>query len=158
MENSLKSNSITPQMLARIPFFKNLAQEYIEMLAKKVQICKVNKDSLIISEGDESKRMYFIIEGAVNVFRKNYKGRKENICELCEPNYFGEMSIIDGGSRSASVEAKTNVVLAELKWDDVKYLFDDKPEIMSYIFKTIGSTLSMRLRRVNSLYSNLAKI
>lgn len=158
MENPMKSNVITPQMLSRIPFFQNLEHEYIEMLSEKMQVYKINKGSLIISEGDESKKMYFIIEGTVNIFRKNYKGRTENICELSQPNYFGEMSIIDGGPRSASVEAKTNVVLAELKWNDVKYLFDDKPEIMSYIFKTIGSTLSMRLRRVNSLYSNLAKI
>lgn len=158
MDNSKMFNNIAPQLLAQIPFFKDLNQEYIGMLSEKIQVYNVNKDSLIISEGDESKRMYFILEGTVSVFRKNYMGRKEYICELNMPNYFGEMSIIDGGPRSASVEAKTNVVLAELKWDDVRYLFKDKPEIMCYIFKTIGSTLSMRLRRVNTLYSNLTKI
>lgn len=158
MESFLKLNHLTPQMLVQIPFFKDMESEYIEMLAKKMQVHNIDKDNLIISEGDASKRMYFIIEGTVNVFRRNYKGRTENICELNAPNYFGEMSIIDGGPRSASVEAKTDVVLAELKWDDVRYLFEDKPEIMCYIFKNIGNTLSMRLRRVNSLYSHLARI
>lgn len=158
MKNYLKLNRLTPKMLAQIPFFKDMGDEYIEMLAEKMQVHKLNKDDLIISEGDESKRIYFIMEGTVNVFRRNYKGRIENICELSTPNYFGEMSIIDGGPRSASVEAKTDVTLAELKWEDVRFLFEDKPEIMCYIFKNIGNTLSMRLRRVNSLYSHLAKI
>lgn len=158
MDHSLKPDSINPQLLAQIPFFNELEHKYVEMLSQKMQIQKARKGSLIISEGDESKKMYFIIDGTVNIFRKNYKGRIENICELTAPNYFGEMSIIDGGPRSASVEAKTDVILAELKWDDVKCLFQNKPEIMCYIFKKIGSTLSMRLRRVNSLYSNLSKI
>lgn len=158
MENYLKLSRLTPQMLTRIPFFKEMDKEYIEMLSKRMQVNNIAKGNLIISEGDESKKMYFIIEGTVNVFRRNYKGRTENICELNASNYFGEMSIIDGGPRSASVEAKTNVVLAELKWEDVRYLFEDKPEIMCYIFKNIGNTLSMRLRRVNSLYSPLAKV
>jgi len=158
MENSFNSNTLTPKMLAQIPFFKDLEDEYIEMLAEKMQVFDAVKGKLIISEGDSSQKMYFIIEGTVNVFRKNYTGRTEDICELSAQSYFGEMSIIDGGPRSASVAAKTNVVLAELKWEDVRALFDDKPEIMCYMFKNIGNTLSMRLRRVNSLYSHLSAI
>lgn len=158
MNKSFKCCTITPQTLAQIPFFKEMKNEYVELLSEKMQVYSLEKDSLIICEGDDTKKMYFIIEGTVNVYRKTYKGKTENICELSAPNYFGEMSIIDGGPRSASVEAKTTVVLAELKWDDVKFLFDDKPEIMSYIFKNIANTLSMRLRRLNSLYSHMVKI
>lgn len=158
MEKFSKFTTLTPKLLAQIPFFKDLETEYIEMLSKKMQVINAEKGNLLIAEGSTSQRMYFIIEGTVRVFRKNSKGRTEDICELAAPNYFGEMSIIDGGPRSASVEAKTNTVLAELKWEDVKHLFNDKPEIMSYIFKNIGSTLSMRLRRVNSLYSHASTI
>lgn len=158
MENYLKLKRLTPKLVAQIPFFKDMKSEYIEILSTKMQVHNIAKDNLIIAEGDESKKIYFIIEGTVNVFRRNYKGRTENICELSAPNYFGEMSVIDGGPRSASVESKTDVVLAELKWEDVRYLFEDKPEIMCYIFKNIGNTLSMRLRRVNSIYSHLAQI
>lgn len=158
MENSMSSSSPTPKLLAGIPFFKDLEAEYIELLAEKMQIFSASKGNLIISEGDTSQKMYFIIDGTVNVFRKNCKGRMENICELTAPNYFGEMSIIDGGPRSANVQAKSDVTLAELKWEDVSHLFEDKPEIMCYIFKNIGTTLSMRLRRFNSLYSHLATI
>jgi len=153
MDNYMKLNTITPKLLAQIPFFKDLENEYIEMLAGKMQVFNADKSKLIIAEGDTSQKMYFILEGTVNVFRKTYTGRAEDICELSAPNYFGEMSIIDGGPRSASVGAKTDVVLAELKWDDVRDLFEDKPEIMCYMFKNIGNTLSMRLRKVNSLYS-----
>lgn len=158
MDHSMNFDTPTRRLIAQIPFFKDLKIEYIEMLSEKMDVFNVNKGQLIISEGDTSKRMYFIIEGTVRVFRKTYKGQTENICELSAPNYFGEMSIVDGGPRSASVMANTNVMIAELKWEDVSYLFDDKPEIMCYIFKNIGNTLSMRLRRVNSIYSHLITI
>lgn len=158
MNRPFAGATIPAKDLAKIPFFSNLNNEYIEMLASKMQILKAKRNELIISEGTTSKRMYFILEGKVRVHRKNAQGKVEDICELEAPNYFGEMSIIDGGPRSACVSAQTPTVLAELKWDDVKDLFDDKPEIMCYIFKNIGSTLSMRLRRVNALYSHLATI
>lgn len=157
MEDFLTLKSLTPQILAQIPFFKEMEMEDLEMLSEKMQVLNLDKGNLIISEGDESKTMYFIIEGTVIVFRQNYKGQTEYIYELDAPGYFGEMAIMDGGPRSASVEAKTNTVLAELKWEDVRYLFEDKPEIMSYIFKNIGNVISIRLRRTNSLNSCLAK-
>ncbi len=154
MYQTYKKLSITPKKLAEIPFFKDLKSEYISLLYEKIQMVNVAKDTLIIAEGDTTqKKMFFIIEGTVNVFRKANNGKNERICELSSPNFFGEMSIIDSGPRSASVEAKTDLLLAVLKWDDVKSLFDSKPEIMSYIFKNIACTLSMRLRRLNSLYS-----
>lgn len=158
MESSLTLNNPTPQMLARIPFFKDMEKESLELLSEKMQILKINKGRLIIAEGDEDKKMYFVIEGTVDIFRMNHKGQTEVIYELNAPSHFGEMSIMDGGPRSASVEAKTNVVLAELNWDDVRYLFEDKPEIMCYMLKYIGSILSMRLRRANSLSWRLTRV
>ena len=158
MESSLKSNRLSPLTLAQIPFFKDMGKEYIELLSEMMNIVKVKKGDLIISEGNEDKIMYFILEGTVNIFRENHKGESGIIYELHAPSHFGEMSIMDGGPRSASAGAETNVVLAELNWNDVRYLFEDKPEIMCYIFKNIGSILSMRLRRANSIAWRLIRI
>lgn len=153
MQNFVKLQVLTPYMLAKIPFFKEMDTNDLEILSKRMRVLNINKGDLIISEGDESKTMYFIIEGTVEVFRTNYKNKTEYIYEMHAPSYFGEMSIIDGGPRSASVQAKTNVVLAELIWDDVRYLFEDRPEIMCYIFKNIGNVISIRLRINNSIKS-----
>jgi len=160
MESSLMFNHPATRLLAQLPFFKDMDMDMdcLRMLSRKMQILNIAEGDLIISEGDESKIMYFIIEGTVNIFRKHNKGRTEYIYELNAPSFFGEMSIMDGGPRSASAEAKTNVVLAELKWEDVRYLFEDKPEIMCYIFKNIGNVLSMRLRRANSLCASLTRV
>lgn len=157
MENTYMSDTVTPQKLSQIPFFKDMNDEYVSLLSQKMRIIRVKKENLIISEGDTSQKMYFILEGSVAVFRKNYKGGIEKICELGSPNFFGEMTILDGGPRSASVASKTDVTLVVLDWNDIRNAFNDKPEIMSYIFKSIASTLSMRLRRLNSLYSNMRR-
>ena len=126
MESFLKLQTLTPHMLSKIPFFQGMETQDIEILSQKMQILNFYKEELIISEGDESKTMYFILEGSVTVFRANYKGDREYVYEMGAPSYFGEMAIMDGGPRSASVEAKTDTILAELKWDDVRYLFCDQ--------------------------------
>lgn len=156
MANFMKLQVLSPYMLKKIPFFKEMESKDLEILSEKMQILNVNEGDLIISEGDESKTIYFILEGAVTVFRVNHKDQKEYIYEINAPSYFGEMAIMDGGPRSASVRAKTNTVLAELRWDDVRYLFEDRPEIMCYIFKNIGNVISIRLRIKNSINSCLA--
>lgn len=156
MEKFVKLQVLTPHMLAKIPFFKEMDTKDLEILSKKMKLYNVNAGDLIISEGEESKTIYFIIEGTVTVFRTNYKNETEYIYEMGAPSYFGEMSIIDGGPRSASVRAKTNTVLAELVWADVRHLFEDRPEIMCYIFKNIGNVISIRLRIKNSSSSNFS--
>lgn len=156
MDNFVKLQVITPCMLANIQFFKEMNTKDLEILSKRMRLININEGDLIISEGDESKSMYFIIEGTVAVFRTNYKNEAEYIYEMNAPSYFGEMAIIDGGPRSASVQAKTNTVLAELMWDDVRHLFEDRPEIMCYIFKNIGNVISIRLRIKNSISSSFA--
>lgn len=156
MDKFVKLQVLTPYMLAKIPFFKEMNTNDLEILSKKMRILNVNAGDVIISEGDESKTMYFIIEGTVTVFRTNHKNETEHIYEMDAPSYFGEMAIMDGGPRSASVKAKTNTVLAELVWDDVRYLFEDRPEIMCYIFRNIGNVISIRLRIKNSISANFA--
>lgn len=156
MENFVKLQVLTPYMLSKIQFFKEMDTKDLEILSKRMRILNINEGDLIISEGDESKAMYFIIEGTVTVFRENYKTETEYIYEMNAPSYFGEMAIMDGGPRSASVKAKTNTVLAELVWDDVRYLFEDRPGIMCYIFKNIGNVISIRLRIKNSISSSFA--
>lgn len=157
MESFIKLQVLTPSMLRKIPFFQGMETEDLKVLSEKMRLLNVNEGELILSEGDESKTMYFIIEGSVTVFRTNYKGKREYIYEMSSPSYFGEMAIMDGGPRSASVEAKTNTALAELNWEDVRILFEDRPEIMSYMFKNIGNIISMRLRRTNAFNSCLMK-
>ena len=157
MDSFVNEKKITPQVLAKIPFFREMNPEDLELVSEKMKVLNVNEGDLIIPEGDESKSIYFILDGTVTVFRANYKYQTEYIYELSAPSYFGEMAIMDGGPRSASVEAKTNAVLAELNWNDVRALFEDRPEIMCYIFKNIGNVISMRLRRTNSLNSCLAR-
>lgn len=157
MVSFLKLKFVTPHMLAKNLFFKKMEMNDLEVLSKKMKVLNIEEGDLIISEGEETKTMYFIIEGEVTIFRENHKGELEYVYELTAPSYFGEMAIMDGGPRSASVKAKTNTVLAELNWDDIRALFEDRPEIMCYFFQNIGNMISMRLRRTNALNSCLAK-
>lgn len=78
-----------------------------------------SKDDIIFDEKEESKDLYFIKKGQVDVLKKSKTGNEFSIACLSDGDFFGEMSFIDGSSRSAKMKAKNDVVLLVISEDDL---------------------------------------
>ena len=68
----------------------------------------------IIREGDPATCLYVIISGKVQVWRKDEYGARIDIAELVPGQFFGEMGLLNSGTRTASVEAVGPVRLFEV--------------------------------------------
>ncbi len=68
----------------------------------------------IIREGDTATCLYVIISGKVQVWRKDDYGARIDIAELVPGQFFGEMGLLNGGTRTASVDAIGAVKLFEV--------------------------------------------
>src|SRR5256885_12247513 len=71
------------------------------------------KGSLIIRQGEEAGPMYVIEKGRARAFA-GINGRERNLAFYREGDFFGELSILNGSSRAASVEAFTDCQLLAL--------------------------------------------
>lgn len=141
--------------VAKIPFFYDVTGEDLDKLASILNHQKFSLDQVIFKEGDEQTGMYFILEGDVQILKKNNKGKQELLTVLCAPQIFGEMALIDRGRRSASVIAQTDILTAELTREDFEKFMREEPNLAVHIIRKIAHTLSLRLRKVSASYANV---
>jgi CRP/FNR family transcriptional regulator, cyclic AMP receptor protein len=153
---SFYSEKLTHHQISTIPFFQGLNKKIIDDFIDVLKLSQYQRDDYIIREGDEAEYMYFILKGSVKIFKKNYKGGEKLICEMNEPQFFGEMALIDRGTRSSSVIASSDVAVAKLSWQVLDEQFACyNPELALSTYKKIAQALSLRLRKSNALYAHI---
>jgi CRP/FNR family transcriptional regulator/CRP/FNR family cyclic AMP-dependent transcriptional regulator len=96
--------------------------------------------------------MFFIIEGEVEII-KQFDNQKHVIATLTEGMSVGEMSLIDGRPRSATVRASTPLKLIVLKREDFIKLNKMEPTIANKVLMGIATLLSQNLRDTNDKFT-----
>jgi CRP-like cAMP-binding protein len=112
------------QQLQKVPLFRRLSNRELKLLANLVREQRYAPGSVIVKEGASGQGLYIVKEGAVSV-RKG--GRR--VARLGAGEFFGEMSILDSGPRTASVEADTETVCLTLASWEIKPLLMDHASI-----------------------------
>ncbi len=85
------------------------------------------KGALIIREGSYRRDAYIIEKGRVEVFHLDEKGNKSVIAICGEKEVIGEMTLLNGGTRCATVTALDDCEVRILKYESFKYLPDSNP-------------------------------
>jgi CRP-like cAMP-binding protein len=111
------------------------------------------KGEKIIEEGTLSDCAYIIGDGQVEVSKKLPNGEKQIIGVLNKNDIFGEMGLIDGFPRSATVEALEDCSISIITQASFNSLAEHKPDALMPILKV----LAKRLRATLSLVENLQK-
>jgi predicted MFS family arabinose efflux permease len=101
------------QILTSVPIFSPLPGTSLEQLATRLVPLRVEPGSVIVREGDEGDRFYIVAEGALDVTQDG-----ATIGELETGDYFGEIALLRDTSRTATVTARTDVVLYALDRED----------------------------------------
>ena len=140
------------QVLQRIPLFSGLPRADLESLAEMAAERRYPKDSIILYEEDPGTALYCILSGRVKVSRCSEDG-KEVILDLLHPgDFFGEMALLDGLRRSATVTALEDTVLLLLERENFLRQLSRKPEMAQAIIQV----LCRRLRRADDRIASLA--
>lgn len=136
-------------MLRNVALFEGLSEPRLQALAAVCRIGTFPEGDEIIEQGDElleeEDGLYIVLDGTVEVRRDSTDetdGRL--IATLSATEFFGEMALLDGHPRSASVYATSEVVCMMLsRWDFQRQLRSD-PEIAMRVL----AVLSGRIRRL----------
>jgi CRP-like cAMP-binding protein len=96
--------------LAQVPLFSGLAPRYLKRLADLTEEQRYMEGATIVREGDVGDTFYVILEGEAKVLSGS--GRVVN--RLRPGEFFGEISLLDGGPRTASVVAATPLTMLAL--------------------------------------------
>ncbi len=143
---------IDPAVLRRVAFFANLDPGQLQALSRVAVARSVVAGDPILREAEPGDLFFVIVQGEVKVFVDSPDGREVVLTHLQAGEFFGEMALFEGESRSASVTALTDSELVALSRDD----FFAALAADFGLTKKILQTLSARLRRANEVIESLA--
>lgn len=140
-------------LLKGVELFSELNEDQLGMLANLVVAQNFNRDETVVLEGDDSvQALYLIASGSVQVYMTGVDGRETILSFLERGDFFGEMSLIDGEPRSASVRTVTDAQLLIIHRESFLQLIRQSPEIAMGLL----SEFSKRLRKANRQIGSLS--
>ncbi len=130
--------------LRLVDFLRGLRDEELRLLVPGVSLLKFGAGESIVREGDEGGSLFIIRSGVVEVLAASSDGRPVHIRDLTRPAFFGEMALMTGERRNATVRARTDAELIELGRDAFSELFRNHPETASQMGEVIALRMSER--------------
>jgi len=136
--------------LKNIPIFGNLESKELRIVSGYIEIQEVNPGKIVFKEGDRGNYVCFVINGSLDVLKKNEAGDDVVLTTLHKGRSIGEMSVIDDFPRSATIKARTKAKLVTLNRQGFELILEDHPTTGVKILKGISRLLSQNLRKTSS--------
>lgn len=134
--------------LQKVPIFSGLTLDELNRIAQIAETDEYQEDEILFNQNDPGDFAYVIVSGEIEIFLRTEKGSTQPIKRLKAGSCFGEMSLLDGGKRSAGARVTADSILIRLGRLDFLPILKRFPNISLGI---IGQ-LSSRLRETNSAY------
>jgi CRP/FNR family transcriptional regulator, cyclic AMP receptor protein len=137
--------------LRNVPIFNELSDQELEKIAALGIRKKYKKGSIILLEEETGAALFVIVSGKVKIVRMDDDGREVILSILGESDFFGEMAILDGLTRSATVVATSKSELFMIHRKDFLKLLNDYPMVSIALLKELTSRLRKADAQIKSL-------
>ena len=137
----LRRRSDKVDLLKGVPLLSGLSNRHLSMIARAAQERRVLQGRVLTRQQSLGREVFIIVEGRARVERD---GRL--IARLKQSDCFGEMSLLDGKPRSATVIAETDVVVLAVSSRAFGVVMDSVPGLS----RKLLATLSERLRNADT--------
>ena len=139
------------ELLQSVSIFWDLNENDLGHIADKMVAKHFENGNYIFLEDSEGEQCFFVLKGSVKVTRLSKDGREVILAMLNEGDFFGEMSLLDGESRSANVIALEKTKVLTLDRNDFIAVVNDYPQIAVQLLKELARRLRKSDRQIASL-------
>lgn len=115
------------------PLFEQLEEDELNALVAKMTLHQYEEGDIIITEGEQGSALYVIVSGSVKVFTRSQAGENIHLAVLEAGEFFGEISVLTGRPRTATITAAEKAELLRLDKPDFDTLSAEKPNIRSVV-------------------------
>jgi len=126
-------------LLKEIEIFKPFSEEAKQHLSQNIRRHRFGQDDVIVKQGDAGDSLFIIVEGVVAVRVKTDEGKIKEVARLGAGDFFGEMALLTGEDRTATVVAIVDTYLFELTKADIRPLIIKQPEVSERVSKVLAS-------------------
>jgi len=138
-------------LLKKIPLFSSLKTEELEAIHKVSRVKNFQKDQIILLENEDGDTLFAILNGKVKVTSFSEHGKEVIFSILYAGDFFGDMSLLDGKPRSASVVAIEDSEVRMIRRADFIRLLEQHPRIALKLLEELTSRLRKADERIESL-------
>jgi CRP-like cAMP-binding protein len=129
------------QHLSTVPMFAACTNKELLQVSRHTTDLTIRADKVLIAEGTKGREFFVIIDGKAAVSRK-----KRRVATLGPGAYFGELALLDGAERNATVTAQTDMEVVVLEQREFLGLLADVPSLARKLL--IG--MAQRLRAADA--------
>ena len=138
--------------LRNVPIFADLDDPDLEKIARLGTRQRYKKGNIVVLEQESGAALFVIISGKVKVVRTDEDGREVILSMFGPGEFFGEMALLDGLARSASVVATVRAELLMIHRRDFLELLNEYPSVAIGLL----AELAMRLRKADMQIKSLS--
>ena len=135
------------KLLSGSSLFCELSSSELDNLAQHAEIRDIPAKQLVVEQGCRGDEMYAVVQGRLKVIRSNHEGREITLAILEGGEVFGELAMLDGAPRNASVETLEHCQLLVLHRSAVDQYLAHHPRVM----RSLITTLCERLRSADDM-------
>lgn len=132
-------------VLAQVPLFSGLPRRHLKKLAEHADEVSFREGERIVEDGEPGSSFYAILEGQAKVVRGS-----RTLARLNPGEFFGEISLLDGGPRTASVVAETPLRAVRMFKRSFEQVVTQEPDVASKILAVVARRLREAERTLSS--------
>lgn len=137
-------------LLSRVDLFSELSRNELARLASVAIPRHYEAGTRVFREGDRGDVCHVMRSGRARVVRQHHAGREITLANLGPGDVFGELAMLDGEIRSATVEAITNVETLAFVANDMRRLLAAAPEVSVKLLKAVVRRLKQANERIST--------
>lgn len=139
------------KLLEQIDLFAGLDNAQLDILYQRLRLRSYTANSIVVHEGDDGNGLFIIQNGYLKVFLTDQTGREVTLSLLDPGDYFGELALLDGAPRSASVMAVSRSELLHLPRASFLEMLDEQPACMQVVIRNLVARIRALTENVRSL-------
>lgn len=115
--------------LVETPLFRDFSQEELLAVIRGLRLHTHEPGEIIVSAGEPGDSLYILTSGSVRAYMRDKRGKQVQVREMHDGDFFGEMAVLTGNVRSATITASTHCELLELDRQSLNQIAATHPNV-----------------------------
>ena len=137
------------------PLFMALGDDDLKKIDPYLGTMELAAGEDLFIEGDTSDFAAFVIDGQLDVIKKDIKNNEKVVSVFSRGSAIGEMTLLDGMPRSATVRARTAASVTVLNRKALDAIIEEEPRVGVKILRHLARSVSYNMRRISNQLSDL---
>jgi CRP-like cAMP-binding protein len=133
------------KLLKKIPFLSTLSAKHLKEVFRLAEELDLGARQPVFAKRQDSDAMYIVLSGRIRIFTDSSSKKRKTFAYLKAGEFFGEMSLLEGTTRTAAAQAVEPSRLLVIRKRNFQRLLANDPKLALYLLRTV----CVRLRRAN---------